>query len=118
MKNIHDMLKEDRSRKEMERFDDLAQSQNDSAWTFKILKEIEREKPKEQIYLKDNDGIILDENLTNEKITQFFQKFFNIKIYDELKKLIQWKWKHHSTWKRSNKPLRNKKITKVRAKIK
>ena len=53
---------------------------------YKVLKKIEKEKPKEQIFLRENDEIISNENIINDKITKFFERFVNSNIINDISK--------------------------------
>ena len=48
----------------------------------KVLKKIEKEKPKEQIFLRENDEIISNETIINDKITKFFERCLILTYYN------------------------------------
>lgn len=88
MKCLHKEIKIENSQKEEREIEELANTKNDSIKMFKVLRKINRQKPKEKLFLRENSNIIQNENVINTKITEHFKDIFynqNTEILTEIK---------------------------------
>ena len=87
MNEIHFKVKTERNSIEEKKMTEINDAGNDSVKMFKVIKIINREKPKEHLFIKQNDEMITDETEVTRKISEFFEKTFDSKTMENILKI-------------------------------
>lgn len=77
MHEIHFRLKQERDKKELNKIKEIELVQNDSTKMFKVLRLMNRDKPKEKLFLKEGQEIITEDKEVTRKISNFFKDQFS-----------------------------------------
>lgn len=87
MHEIKYKLKIERSNKELQNIEEIAESKDNTAKMFKSVKKQYREKPKEKIFVKKGNKIIQDDHEVTKEVTKFFEEMFNSEAFIEMNEI-------------------------------
>ena len=76
LKQIECKLQEEEKKKVESKIEDLEKCKNDSTKMFKVIREISSEKRKQKVVVEGHTGLVTDEKMQSEIITDFFQNVF------------------------------------------
>ncbi len=76
MRTLHYKLKVQRNIEEEEKIEEIENTKNDSNKMFKVLRKINRDKPKEKIFINQNGKFLTENNEVINEITDYFKKLF------------------------------------------
>ena len=79
MRTLHYKLKMLRNIEEEKKIEEIENTKNDSTKMFKVLRKINRNKPKEKLFIKQNENIMTDVDEVTLEITNYFKQLFNTK---------------------------------------
>ena len=76
MKEIHNILKSEKEKSELEKIEHVENSKDDSSRMFRTIRLLNKNNKRENVYIEENDTA-LDNKKSTEKITKFFKELFN-----------------------------------------
>ena len=77
MHELHYRLKIERDEKELNKIKAFENIKEDSNKMYRVMREINRNKPREKIVVKQEDSLIIDEEEVTTEITKFFTSVFS-----------------------------------------